>query len=42
MFWLPDLFTVVSELKPFYFYEIATAADGFSFDNDKRIGRIMT
>jgi hypothetical protein len=26
----------------FYFYEIATAADGFGFNNDKRIGRIMT
>jgi hypothetical protein len=26
----------------FYFYVIATAADGFSFDNDIRIGRIMT
>jgi hypothetical protein len=26
----------------FYFYVIATAADGFSFDNDERIGGIMT
>jgi hypothetical protein len=26
----------------FYFYEIATAADGFGFDDDKRIGGIMT
>jgi hypothetical protein len=26
----------------FYFYEIATAADGFGFDNDERIGGIMT
>jgi hypothetical protein len=53
MFWLPDLFTVVSKLKralqevwrvmvPFYFYEIAMAADGFGFNDNKRIGRIMT
>ncbi len=27
---------------PFYFYEIATAADGFGFDKDERIGGIMT
>jgi hypothetical protein len=26
----------------FYFYVIATAADGFSFDDDERIGGIMT
>jgi hypothetical protein len=26
----------------FYFYVIATAADGFGFDEDKRIGGIMT
>ncbi len=27
---------------PIYFYEIATAADGFGFNNDKRIRGIMT
>jgi hypothetical protein len=53
MFWLPDLFTVVSKLKrafqeawrvmvSFYFYEIAMDADGFGFKDNKRIGRIMT
>ncbi len=26
----------------FYFYEIATAGDGFGFDDDERISRIMT
>ncbi len=26
---------------PFYFYEIAMAADGFGFNDSKRIGRIM-
>jgi hypothetical protein len=26
----------------FYFYEIATAVDGFGFDDNKRIGGIMT
>ncbi len=25
-----------------FFYEIATAADGFGFGNDERIGKIMT
>jgi hypothetical protein len=29
-------------MVPFYFYEIAMDADGFGFDNDKRIGGIMT
>jgi hypothetical protein len=28
-------------MVPFYFYEIATAADGFGFDEDKRIGGLL-
>jgi hypothetical protein len=29
-------------MVPFYFHEIATAADGYGFNDNKRIGRIMT